>query len=425
MAGGEGTTGDGAPPRETSSFTFDEVVDRRGSGSFKWEAYPGEVLPAFVADMDFPAPPAVVEALRRRAAHGVFGYSRVTDSLVETVCEYAEREHGWRIDPEWVVFLPGVWAALGLTVRAFARRGEGVLMVTPIYHPFLEIVEAQGRRVDGVSAVLEEGRWRLPLEDLEAAVRPDTRVLLFSSPHNPLGRAFDRDELAAVLDLCRRHGLVLCSDEVHCDLLLDPVRHVPSLTLEGAEEVTIAFLSPSKTYNLPGLQLAWGVIPDERLRRRFREAAGGLVELDLPNSFGPAAAEAAYRHGGEWRAALLDYLRGNAALVERFVSEELPGVTATHVEATYLAWLDAREAPAVLAAAGGRSGGEHPSGADPLVPSPYELCLAAGVALSDGAAFGGPGFVRLNFGCPRATLKEILERTRRGLVGPEAGPGRA
>jgi len=382
-------------------FDFDQVIDRRGSGCFKWDTYPDDVLPAFVADMDFAAPPAVVEALERRAAHGVFGYARATDTLVETVCEYAEAEHGWRIAPEWLVFLPGVWPALGLTVRAFARRGEGVLMVTPIYHPFLEIVEAQGRRVDGVPAVLRDGRWRLPLDELEAAVRPDTRVLLFSSPFNPLGRAFDRGELAAVLELCRRHGLVFCSDEVHCDLLLDPVRHVPSLTLDGADEVTIAFLSPSKTYNLPGLQFAWGVIPDERLRRRFREAAGGLIELDLPNSFGPVAAEAAYRHGGEWRAALLDYLRGNATLVEGFVADELPGVTTAHVEATYLAWLDARRAPAVLAAG----------------PSPYELCLAAGVALSDGAAFGGPGFVRLNFGCPRSTLEEVLVRTRAGLVG--------
>lgn len=409
---------------------FDRIIERRGSASFKWDTYPPDVLPAFVADMDFVSPPAVLEALHHRVDHGVFGYARVSDSLTEAVCEHARCEHGWHIDPDWLVFLPGVWSALGLTVRAFTRRGEGVLMVTPIYHPFLEIVADQGRRLDAVPAVLRNGRWRLPLDELEAAIRQDTRVLLFSSPHNPLGRAFDRDEIAAVVDLCRRRDLVFCSDEVHCDLILDPVPHVPSLTIPGADEVTLAFLSPSKTYNLPGLQLAWGVIPDERLRRRFREAAGGLVELDMPGVLGMAAAEAAYRQGGEWRAALLEYLRGNAALIERFVADELPGVTTTHVEATYLAWLDARRAPAVVAAQAASATPavvpEAPSGvpgdAAARVPSPYELCLAAGVAVSDGAAFGGPGFVRVNLGCPRATLQEVLRRVRRGLTGLAGSP---
>jgi len=416
--------------RDAVEIGFDRIIERRGSASFKWDTYPPDVLPAFVADMDFASPPAVLEALHARTDHGVFGYARVSDSLIEAVCDHARCEHGWHIDPDWLVFLPGVWSALGLTVRAFTRRGEGVLMVTPIYHPFLEIVADQGRRLDAVPAVLRDGRWELPLAELEAAIRPDTRVLLFSSPHNPLGRAFDRDEIAAVVDLCRRRGLVFCSDEVHCDLILDPLPHVPSLTIPGAEEVTLAFLSPSKTYNLPGLQLAWGVIPDEGLRRRFREAAGGLVELDLPGVFGMVAAEAAYRHGGEWRAALLDHLRGNGALIERFVADELPGVTTTHVEATYLAWLDARQAPAVVAAQAASAAptvaAEAPSGvpgaAAARVPSPYELCLAAGVAVSDGAAFGAPGFLRINFGCPRATLQEVLRRVRRGLTGRAGSP---
>lgn len=375
---------------------FDRVIVRRDSASYKWDLYPVPVLPAFVADMDFAAPPAVIDALRARVEHGVFGYAKVPDSMLETVYWYLQTRYGWTIDPDWLVFLPGVWPGLGLTVSAFSRPGEGVMIVTPIYPPFLDVVRSQGRRLQTVPAVLRDGRWRLPLEDMEAAVAADTRVLLFCSPHNPLGRAFDEGEIAAVVDFCRRHDIVLCSDEVHCDLRLDPVQHVPSLTSDGAHDVTVTFMAPSKTYNLPGLQFAFGIIPDDSLRRRFRRAGDGLIEMDMPNVMGLAAAEAAYRHGGAWLAELLDYLRGNAALVERFVADELPGVTTTHVEATYLAWLDCRALGLDDSAA---------------------ACLAAGLALSDGRDFDGPGCLRLNFGCPRTTLEEVLVRTKKGLLG--------
>jgi len=378
------------------STDFDRVIARRDTASYKWDLYPAPVLPAFVADMDFASPPAVIAALHERAEHGVYGYAKVPDSLLETVYWYLQTRYGWTIDPEWLVFLPGVWPGLGLTVSAFSKPGDGVMIVTPIYPPFLDVVKAQGRRLDLVPAVLRDGRWRLPLEEMEAAVAAATRVLLFSSPHNPLGRAFDEDEIAAVVHFCRRHDIILCSDEIHCDLRLDPVMHVPSLTVDGARDVTVAFMAPSKTYNLPGLQFAFAVIPDEGLRRRFRAAGDGLIEMDMPNVMGLAAAEAAYRHGGAWLADLLDYLRGNAALVERFVARELPGVSTTHVEATYLAWLDCREL-----------------GLD----DPAAACLAAGVALSDGRDFAAPGCLRLNFGCPRSTLEEVLARTRRGLLG--------
>jgi len=367
---------------------FDRVVARRGTASFKWELYGEGVLPLWVADMDFPSPPPVVEALRRRAAHGVYGYTLVGDSLVDALRADLERRHGWCIEPEWLVWLPSVVPGLNLCCRAFAGPGDEVMTVTPAYPPFLEAPPDQERRLLTVPARMEGGRWRLPLDEMEAAVTPRTRVLLFCHPHNPLGRVWVREEVAAVVAFCRRHDLVLCSDEIHCDLPLDGLGHVPSATVgPEAAGVTVTLMSPSKTYNLPGLNFAFAIVPDAGLRERFTAAAAGL--LPFPGCFALAAAEAAYREGGPWLAELLVYLRANRDALEAFVRASLPLVTMTHVEATYLAWLDAR-----------RLGLEDPAAA----------CRRAGVALSDGADFGAPGFLRLNFACPRATLDEALGR---------------
>jgi cystathionine beta-lyase len=379
---------------------FDAMVERRGTASYKWDHYGPDVLPFWVADMDLPSPPAVIAALRARAAHGIYGYSLVPDSLIAAVQQHLLGAHGWDVAPESLVFLPGVVPALNLACRAYAAPGEAVLTVVPAYPPFLEAPGQQGRRLVTVPAPLARGRWELPLAELEAAVTPETKVLLFCHPHNPLGRIWSDDDVAAVVDLCRRRRLVLVSDEIHCDLLLEPLRHVPSvLAAPGAVELTVTLMAPSKTFNLPGLNLAFAVIPDEGLRQRFAAAGAGL--MPLPGCFAIAAAEAAYRDGGEWLAELLAYLRGNADLVESFVDGELPGVTTTRVEATYLAWLDAR---AWLDTQG--AGGAEAAAA----------CLRAGVALSDGGAFGAdPGFLRLNFGCPRSMLREGLRRLKVAL----------
>ena len=382
------------------------------------------MLPLWVADMDFASPPPVVAALAARAAHGVFGYSVVPDSLVDAVVAHLAACHGWRIEPQWLVWLPSVVPGLELVCRAFAAAAEAVMTVTPVYPPFLEAPPHQGRRLvtragalrygGGVGRVASGCRrpstgapsaspaavgspdvppatcWRLPLADMAAACAPDTRALLFCHPHNPLGRVWRREEVEAVVSFCRERGLVLCSDEIHCDLLLDPLEHVPAASLSNeAAEITVTLMSPSKTFNLPGLNFAFAVIPNENLRRRFVAAGEGL--LPFPGCFAVAAVEAAYREGGPWLTELLEYLRGNAELVERFVRDELPKVTITHVEATYLAWLDVR-------AVG--------------LPDPGAACVRAGVALSDGAAFGAPGFLRLNFACTRATLREALSRLR-------------
>ncbi len=369
-------------------FDFDTVIDRAGTCSLKWQAYPDGVLPLWVADMDFRSPPPVVAALEARAAHAVYGYSIVTDSLVATVVDYLAAMYGWTVEPEWLVWLPGVVPALNLVCRAFAAPDEAVMTVTPVYPPFLEAPRFQQRAAQFVPAEFDGGRWRLPLAAMEEAVTSATKVFLFCHPHNPLGRAWEREEVAAVTDFCRRHDLVLCSDEIHCDLLLDPVEHVPAATLDAdARARTITLMSPSKTYNVPGLNFAFAVIADPDLRLRFRDSARGL--FSLPGYFAVPAAEAALREGGPWLGALLDYLRGNRDLLEATVAREMPVVRMAHVEATYLAWLDVR-------------GLELPDAA--------KTCELAGVGLSDGAAFGGPGFLRLNFGCPRSVLEEALRR---------------
>ena len=378
---------------------FDVVRDRRGTASYKWERYGPGVLPFWVADMDLPSPPAVVAALKARAAHGIYGYSLMPPALVAALRRHLLDGYGWDVAPEWLVYLPGVVPALNLVCRAYAEAGEGVLTIVPAYPPFLEAPGLQGRQLVTASAERAGGRWELPLDALEAAVTPRTRVLLFCHPHNPLGRVWSADEVAAVVDLCRRRGLVLVSDEIHCDLALDPGRHLPAATAStDAPSLTVTLMSPSKAFNLPGLNFAFAVIPDEALRRRFTAAGAGL--LPFAGCFAIAAAEAAYREGGAWLSELRAYLRGNADLVAAFVAGELEGVTTTRVEATYLAWLDACD---WAAARGGEA-------------DLAQECLRAGVALSGGAAFGAaPAFARLNFGCPRPLLEEGLRRLKAAL----------
>jgi cystathionine beta-lyase len=371
-------------------FDFDAPIERRGTASFKWDLYPSEPLPLWVADMDFASPPQVVEALAARAAHGVYGYSLVPDSLVGAIVAHLESRYGWRIDGEWIVWLPSVVPGLNLACDAFAAPGEAVLTVTPVYPPFLDAPDGRGRRLVTVPAELADGRWALPLDGLDAAVTPDAGALLFCHPHNPLGRVWRRDEIERVVDFCRRHDLVLVSDEIHCDLILDDQAHVPAaLACPGDAARIVTLMSPSKTFNLPGLNFAFAIVADEELRRRFVRPGEGL--LPFPGCFAVTAAEAAYRDGGAWHAGLLDYLRVNRDALETFVAAEFPRVRMSHVEATYLAWLDVR---------------------DLGLDDPAAACRAAGVALSAGAAFGDPAYLRLNFGCRRRLLEEALDRLR-------------
>ncbi|PRY70777.1 MalY/PatB family protein [Halomonas ventosae] len=383
-------------------FDFATPVERRHpSGgdwpSQKWHRYGDDVLPLWVADMDFASPPAVIEALRARVEHGVFGYGLVPDSLRETLCAWSAEHYGWAIEPGWQLWLPGVVPALHLASLALTEPGDGVLTVTPIYPPFLRVAERTGRlpQQAAMRAPATPGEpWRLDLAALEAAITPETRLLLWCHPHNPTGRMWTREELAGLVDLVERHDLHVVSDELHCDLLLDEdARHVPLAAAfpELASRI-LTLWAPSKTFNLAGLTTACAVIPDAGLRRRFAKGIKGLTPDG--NVLGLVAAEAAHAHGEPWRQALLGVLRGHRrTLVERVAG--WPGVAMSPPESTYLAWLDLREARAL----------------EGLEGAPQRLLLErAGVALSDGADFGWPGFARLNFGTTATQLEAALAR---------------
>jgi cystathionine beta-lyase len=377
-------------------FNFDQVIDRRGGDSFKWNKY-GErdVLPMWVADMDFAAPPALIAAVQKRVEHGVFGYAEPWPSLIDAVLGQLQRAYRWRIEAEWLVWLPGLVSGLNVACRAVPG---GVLTATPVYPPFLSAPRLSGRPLSTASLCLKQGEWGWDFSALEAALTPDTRLFLLCHPHNPVGRAWSERELEALAEFCKRHDLIVCSDEIHCGLLLDADRqHLPlaCLDVEIARR-SITLMAPSKTYNVPGLGCAFAVIPDATLRRTFVRAMSGIVPH--VNVLGLAACEAAYRDCADWHAALIGYLRRNRDTMEIAV-EAMPGLAVGHVEATYLAWIDARGLK---------------------VDDPALFFEEAGVGLSRGDDFGLPGWVRLNFGCSAATLNLALDRMQ---IACEQAPG--
>ncbi|MBI4755983.1 MAG: aminotransferase class I/II-fold pyridoxal phosphate-dependent enzyme [Betaproteobacteria bacterium] len=416
-----------APP----TFDFESPPDRSASDSIKWRRFAGrDVVPMWVADMDFMAPPPVLEALRRRIDHGVFGYAEPWPSLVEAVVEGVARDHGWRIDPDWLVWLPGVVSGFNIACRAVGRPGEAVLTATPVYPPFLCAPGNSDRVLRSVALVCRDDRWQWDWEALEAAAAPGAgppqgggdplggqrsvgahtpeagappRLLMLCHPHNPGGRVYSADELHHLADFARRHDLVVCSDEIHCGLVLEPgLAHIPFASLDDdAARRSITLMAPSKTWNIPALYCAFAVIPDPGLRGAFYHAMRGIVPH--VNVLGLVATEAAYRDGGPWRDALLDVLRAHRDRVQEVVAAS-PGLSMAPVEATYLAWIDCRELMRERA-----------------IATPTAFFEAAGVGLSDGADFGLAGFVRLNFGCPRATLEKGLHRLRAAAAG-EAAP---
>lgn len=372
-----------------SCFDFDRSVERRDTASMKWDKYKGkDIIPLWVADMDFRSPPAVIDALQRRVAHGVFGYTVPPPDLNKIVVAMLEAEYGWSVKPRWLVWLPGLVTGLNVACRSVGQDNDAVMTVTPIYPPFLSAPGNSRRKLVKVSLREEQNQWDLDFDRLESAITPDTRLFLLCNPHNPVGRVFTRDELNALADICEKHDMVVCSDEIHCGLLLDSDKtHIPLATL--APEVakrTITLMSPSKTFNLPGLGCAFAVISEEKLRRRFKAAMAGIVPL--VNAMGYTAATAAYRECSDWHASLLDYLRENRNRVAGAI-DAMPPLSMAPVEATYLAWIDVRSSK---------------------LKKPVKFFEDAGVGLQDGIEFDGRGFVRLNFGCTRALLEEALER---------------
>ncbi len=369
---------------------FDTVIDRRGTFASKWEKYRGrDILPFWVADMDFSAPGFILEAVQARLEHGILGYTETPHDLVTTFQTWLQRRHGWSVEEEWLVWLPGVVPGLNLTAKAVASPGGSILIPTPVYHPFLQVAGHVGQASIKVRLARSDVRWEMDFDALGEACDRNTRLFLLSNPQNPTGRVYTLAELTALADFCLRHDLYLCSDEIHCDLVLDEsARHIPiaSLAPEIAER-TISLFAANKTYNIPGLGCAVAVIPDAKLRVNFLSARAGLVHGIGPLAF--AACTAAFADTSQWLPTLLEYLRGNLRRLQSLIGNRM-----TPVEATFLAWIDLRDL-----------GIDHPG----------TYLEGHGLGLSDGAPFGGPGFVRFNFGCPRTLLDRGIRRFESAL----------
>ncbi len=385
-------------------YDFDHVPDRRPTDSTKWNRYGKDVLPLWVADMDFPVAEPILQVLRERIDHGIFGYPDVhpapgaVSELQATLVERMQQRYHWQVRPEEIVFLPGVIVGLNLTCQAAGEPGGEVLVQTPVYPPFLSTPANAGmQRMDALLRRESDGRYEIDWEAFEAGFTERTRVFILCNPHNPVGRVFRRDELEHMAEICLRKGVVICSDEIHCDLLFDGHRHVPIASLDKEiSRNTVTLMAPTKTFNIAGLQCSFAIVQDEALRQKLECAGHGLVMW--VNMIGMAATLAAYRDGQEWLDQVLSYLEDNRDFLYGYVKANLPQLKMASPEGTYLAWLDCRN-----------------SG---IQGNPYEFFLKeAGVALNDGVTFGkgGEGFVRLNFACTRGVLVEALEKMKKAL----------
>jgi cystathionine beta-lyase len=373
-------------------YDFDRVMDRRGTDSHKWKKYAEDVLPLWVADMDFISSKAILQALRQRVDHGIFGYTRPTEELRKVIQERLKRLYQWQVQDEEIIFLPGLVTGLNLSFHSYAGPGDGVLVHPPVYHHFVKDPIRHGRALIDPPLVKKGDTYEIDFDAFEKAITDRTRVFILCNPHNPVGRVYTLKELEKVGEICLRHKLIICSDEIHCDLLYPGYLHIPMATV-GPEvaDRTVTLMAPSKTYNLAGLSCGFAVIKNPELRKTWEATSLGLIPG--VNIMGQVAALAAFKDGQEWLSQVLLYLKDNRAFLSQFVKERVPQIRMTKMEATYLAWLDCQDAG--------------------IPGNPYEFFLKeARVALNDGTEFGrgGEGFVRLNFACPRKTLSEALDR---------------
>lgn len=390
-------------------YDFDHSPDRRNTDSVKWRLYGPDVLPLWVADMDFPSPEPVIRALRERVEHGIFGYPegvryhpKELPELRQMIMERLETRYNWQVQPEDLIFQPGVATGFNLACHTMAEPNGEVVVQTPLYPPILRAPGYAGMQVREEPLQRQDsGFYEIDWDAFEDGVSEKTRLFILCNPHNPVGRVFTKGELERMAQICLEKGVVICSDEIHCDLIYSGNRHIPIASLD--QEIarnTITLMAPSKTFNIAGLKFSVTIIQDSDLRRKYLKAQKGLVSW--VNLLGLAAARAAYKEGQPWLDQLLKYLEANRDILKEFVDRELPGVSMASPEGTYLAWLDCREA-----------------NLGPAQDDPFKFFLdQARVALNDGKEFGrgGEGFVRLNFGCPRQVLMKALHLMKENIL---------
>lgn len=372
---------------------FNKIVDRRNTNSYKWDKYSDDVLPLWVADMDFEVAQPIKNALQKIVEHGVIGYSRTPDELVEIVIERLKVRHNWAIKKEWIVWLPGLVPGLHTATQCVSEDFYSVMTSTPVYRPFLESADMGKRRLQDIPFIWQNQRWEMDFEEMEKTANPSTKLYMLCNPHNPNGRVFSKEELEKLSDFCIKNDLVICSDEIHCDLILDDAKkHISIASLnKEIEKRSITLLAPSKTFNIAGLGCSFAIIPDAELRDKFEKKKYGM--MPMLSSFAMESALAAYKESEVWRQEMLEYLRGNHEYLKNEVNK-IPGLKMEPLEATYLAWINFEN-----------------TGIEDFV----ELLERFGVGVQDASIFGGKGFFRLNFATQRANLEEAIKRIKNAL----------
>jgi cystathionine beta-lyase len=380
-------------------FDFDTVPNRRASDSAKWNNFGEDILPMWVADMDFRSPKPVIEALRKHIDHGIFGYSLPPNKLKESIVDWVAKRHSWQISPDDLVFIPGVVTGFNLAAHAVTRPGDGYLVQTPTYGPFFG-VEENAHLIQNEMELMQDdhGQYQIDMSTFSSAMTSRTRIFMLCNPQNPTGRVFHKEELESMAEICMKNDTIICSDEIHSDLVFSGNKHIPIASLDPEiAEKTITLIAPSKTFNIAGLKGSVAIITNEQLRKQYDTARKGLT--GSVNLLAMVAMKAAYAEGENWLDALLEYLENNRDYLAKFVDEELPGVNMASPEGTYLAWLDCR---------------------DVKIDGKLDEFFKenAKVAMNDGTWFGkgGEGFVRLNFGCPRLTLINGLNRMKEAIL---------
>lgn len=380
------------------SVNFDQIINRSASDSIKWRLFDPSVLPMWVADMDFKTPDVVTQALQERISEGVFGYAGEVDGLKDAIIERLDTKYAWRIKPEDILFLPGVVNGFNLVMQALGQPGTGLLIQPPVYPPFFSAGEnANMISVQSKMVLGDSQRYEIDWDDFEQASARNVSMFLLCNPQNPLGRVFEADELSRMAKICLSKGIMICSDEIHCDLIYSGHHHIPIASLDSEIAMNaVTLMAPSKTFNIPGLGFSFAIVQNKELHKRINQAQKGLISH--ANIMGMVAARAAYQKGWPWLSELLDYLEVNRNFLAKTVTELLPGVQMTIPQGTYLAWLDCSQIG--------------------IENDPCKFFLEkAKVGLNDGRTFGsgGEGFVRLNFGCPKSLLQEGLNRMRAAL----------
>lgn len=379
-------------------YDFDEIIPRRNTRSYKWDsAADNDVLPLWVADMDFRTAPAVVKALERRVKHGIFGYVKVPDEYYQAVTNWFARRHGWQFPKEWMIYTSGVVPAISAIIKALAEPGDGIVVQTPVYNCFFSSIRNNGCRIVSSPLIYDGRTYRMDFEDLEAKTAdPNVKAMLLCNPHNPAGRVWTRDELIRLGEICRRNHVTVISDEIHCELVFPGHTYLPFASISDQHLWnSVTCISPSKSFNMAGLQIANIIARDDALRQRIDRAIN-INEVCDVNPFGVEATIAAYNQGEEWLMQLLGYLHGNYEALCEFFGKYLPQIAVTELEGTYLVWTDCRKL--------GLSSDVLQS----------RLLAEAGVWLNSGTMYGaeGEGFMRWNIACPRSVLAQAMERFR-------------